>query len=161
MEQLRLLFEELDLSNVETFIASGNVIFESSSKSSSALEKKIEKHLKQALGYEVATFIRTPAELTKITEYKPFATSELENTANSLYISFLPAKIDKAAQEKVLELQTEIDEFHFHGRELYWLCRKRFSESLVSGPKLNKALGVPATARNVTTVRKLAAKYAA
>ena len=49
MDQLRKLFAELGFANVETFIARGNVLFDSSSKSGPALEKKIEKHLKAAL----------------------------------------------------------------------------------------------------------------
>jgi len=41
MDHLRSLFEALGFSNVETFIASGNVIFESKSKSTRALERRL------------------------------------------------------------------------------------------------------------------------
>jgi hypothetical protein len=64
MDQLRTLFEELGLKDVETFIASGNVIFRSPAKSAS-LESKIERHLHRALGYEVDTFIRTDGEVLR------------------------------------------------------------------------------------------------
>lgn len=60
-----------------------------------------------------------------------------------------------------MALQTPLDEFHVNGRELYWLCRKSISQSAVSGAKIERALGMPTTLRNVTTVRKLVAKYAA
>src|SRR4030095_12804333 len=63
MDQLRKLFTQLGFTDVETFIASGNVLFTSPSKSGAALEAKIEKHLKAALGYEVATFVRTATEV--------------------------------------------------------------------------------------------------
>jgi uncharacterized protein (DUF1697 family) len=52
-----------------------------------------------------------------------------------------------------------VDEFAVHGREMYWLCRTRLSDSTVTGPQLQKALGVPVTRRNISTVRKLADKY--
>src|SRR6266545_8120025 len=58
MEELRRQFERLGLSNVETFIASGNVLFDAKSSSVSALEHKIEAGLRTALGYEVATMVR-------------------------------------------------------------------------------------------------------
>jgi hypothetical protein len=45
------------------------------------------------------------------------------------------------------------------GREVYWLCRKKFSETKFSGAVLEKAIGMQATLRNVTTVTKIAAKY--
>jgi uncharacterized protein (DUF1697 family) len=46
-----------------------------------------------------------------------------------------------------------------NGREVYWLCRTRFSESQISGALLAKTLGMPTTLRNTTTVKKIAAKY--
>ena len=66
MEALRRFFESLDFANVETVIASGNVLFDASSKSEKALEKKIQDHLHTKLGYEVATFVRSPAEMDAI-----------------------------------------------------------------------------------------------
>ena len=50
MEDLRRLFETMGFANVETFIASGNVIFESKSKNTQAMERKIENHLRESLG---------------------------------------------------------------------------------------------------------------
>ena len=63
MDRLRSLFEELDLTEVSTFIASGNVIFSTETDDSEALSDKIERHLAQELGYEVATFLRSPTQL--------------------------------------------------------------------------------------------------
>src|SRR6266542_3017759 len=71
MTALRQLFESLGFSNIETFIASGNVIFDAKAGSTKALEKKIETCLHEALGYKVEAFIRTGAELAKIAKYQP------------------------------------------------------------------------------------------
>jgi len=159
MEHLRRLFEAMGHSNVETFIASGNVIFDSTSKSAQALEKKIAAHLHASLGYEVATFIRTPSELAAIAQYKPFSNAELNAEGNTLYIGFLPDNPSDAAKKKLLACTTKSDDFHINGREVYWLCRKLFSESEFSGKELEKVLGMPATLRNSTTAKKIAAKY--
>lgn len=159
MDRLRSLFEALDFTNVETFIASGNVIFEATSTSGAKLEKQIESHLKQALGYEVATFLRSPAELAAVALYKPFSTDELEAGSNSLYVAFLPAEPKSVECDRLLAYRSEIDDFHVHEREIYWLCRTKMSESTFSGARLEKAIGMPATMRNVTTIKKLAAKY--
>ena len=59
MDHLSKLFKALGFSSVETFIASGNVIFETTAKGTTILEKKIKEHLKKSLGYEVDTFLRT------------------------------------------------------------------------------------------------------
>lgn len=159
MDYLRRLFEALAFSDVQSFIASGNIIFDSTSKSTKALEKKIEDHLQAALGYEVKTFIRSTSELMEIARYKPFPDAEPEGKDNALYIGFLADNPGDEATRKVVSLATEVDAFRINGRELYWLCRKKISESEVSGAMLAKALGMEMTLRNSTTVRKLAAKY--
>jgi uncharacterized protein (DUF1697 family) len=159
MDDLRKLFESLGFSNVETFVASGNVIFESPPGDAQTLEKKIESHLHKSLGYEVATFIRSPSELTKIANYQPFPDTELAAEGSSLYIAFLPAPPSDQAQQKLMGFRSAVDDFHVHGREVYWLCRTRMSESAFSGALLEKTLGMPATMRNSTTVKKLAEKY--
>ena len=66
MDHLRQIFESLGLSNAETFIASGNVIFDVKAGNVKTLEKKIENKLHEALGYEVAAFIRTDKNWLKL-----------------------------------------------------------------------------------------------
>lgn len=159
MDYLRKLFESLGFSNVETFIASGNVIFESPSNNTQALEKKIESRLHKALGYKVAAFIRTGAELAAIANYKPFRQTDLDR-AVAFNIAFLAAKPDDNSKRKLMALRTEIDDLHVHGREIYWLCRKKQSESTFSNAVLEKALGTQSTLRGANTVKKMAEKYA-
>ena len=158
MDRLRQLFEELDLQKVETFIASGNVIFDSAADDAAGLERTIETHLRQALGYEVATFTRTTDELAAIARYRPFAEPAI-SAAHALYIVFLRSAPDDTARSRLMALQDGFNEFHLHGRELYWLCHVSVHQSKISGAAIEKALGGEATARNVTTVQKLAAKY--
>ena len=159
MDHLRVLFEGLGFSDVETFIASGNVIFNSTSKSTKALEKKIEHCLHETLGYEVATFIRSTAELDTIASYKPFQAAELTAEGCVIYVGFLADTPSDEAKQKLKSLSTEVDDFHVSGREVYWLCRTSFSESQFLGARLEKTFGMKATLRNSTTVRKIAAKY--
>jgi uncharacterized protein (DUF1697 family) len=158
MEHLRRLFAELGFSSVETFIASGNVVFETTSKNVKALERKIEALLREALGYEVATFIRTDTEIAEIANYKPFRQSEVD-AAVALNIAFMAEPLDNQSKQKLIALKTDIDDFHVHGREIYWLCRRKQSESTFSNAVLEKTLGTRATFRGANTVKKLAAKY--
>ncbi len=161
MDHLRELFESLGFSNVETFIASGNVIFDSEADDARMLERKIEDHLREALGYEVATFVRSASELAGIARYRPFDPSDLNAEGTSLYIAFLQAPPSAEAEQKLMAHRSEVDDFCTHGREVYWLCRKKMSESSFSGALLEKTMGTPATVRNATTVQKLMAKYPA
>ena len=134
-------------------------MFETKSKTIDSIKKKIENDLEKSLGYKVATFIRTTDELKIISEYKPFEESELNNPKNSLYIGFLGNAPTKENQNKLFSLQDEANEFHFHNKELYWLCKKNFSDSGVTGKTLEKALGIETTIRDSTTIKKIVVKY--
>lgn len=158
MDHLRQLFESLGFSNVETFIASGNVIFETASKNVTSLKTKIEKKLREALGYEVVTFVRTEAELVELANYQPFRESELENVL-SQNIVFLAESLNEESRQKLIALRTEFDDFHVNGREIHWLSRKKQSESAISNLVLAKVLGMPSTIRGVNTIKRMAAKY--
>ena len=158
MDFLRHLFESLGFSNVETFIASGNIVFETTARNAQTLERAIGQSLRQALGYEVATFIRTDAELAAIANYKPFSQAELD-VAAALNIAFLADGLDDQSSQKLMTLRTDIDDFHIHEREIYWLCRKKQSKSKISNAVLEKAVGQKLTLRGANTVQKMAAKY--
>ena len=155
MQLLKELFERLGFADVETFIASGNVIFQSPAKSA-AIEEKIERLLEKELGYAVQTFVRSDAEVARIAAFEPY---DEVSGGSTLYIGFLKARPDRAAEERLLAAQTERDDFRLDERELYWRCRGPSSESTFSGQKLEKTLGMATTLRNANTVRRLAAKY--
>lgn len=156
MDRLKALFEQLGLANVSTFIASGNVIFESPLKNAAALEEKIDAQLRAALGYEVGTFIRTAGELQAIAAAQQASPDGTE----TLYVCFLPDHSDAAAAAQVEALSTPDDQLRLRGRELYWLRRGRISDTEVKGPQLARALGMPSTMRNMNTVRRILAKLA-
>ena len=158
MERLRALFESLGLRDVETFIASGNVIFETKAADAAALEARIERALAKELGYEVATFLRTTDELATIAAHVPFADAEPLPDGHALSVGFLKTAPDEARRAALLVHRSPTDELALHEREIWWWCRTRVSDSKLTNARLEKAVGA-ATVRNVTTVRKLAAKY--
>jgi uncharacterized protein (DUF1697 family) len=155
MDQLRKLFETLGFANVSTFIASGNVIFDAASKSAPGLEKKISSALEKALGYPVATFIRTGAEIARIAECKVFKPSELGE--GSLFVCLLPDVISASEKKMIAAMETPVDALRVDQREIYWRAAQNFRDAQFSPAKMEKKLGKPATFRNVTTMRKIAA----
>lgn len=156
MEHLRRLFETLGAASVETFIASGNVIFESAIPRA-ALEKHLETALEAALKFPVATFLRTLSEIAAVAGLPGLSTAAAgEAAGGAIYVGFLKKRPSAAASAAAAAASTPSHRFAVHGREVYWL-RLNLAEDY-RGPSLEKLLG-PATFRNVTTIRKLAAKY--
>ena len=155
MDALRAACEQIGLTKVETFIASGNVIFESRA-TAAALEKKIEAHLEAVLGYEVATFVRSVPELAAAAAH----CEGLLRKDEGAHVGFLKAPVDKDAQLRVTAYETTNERFAFDGREIYWLTRAGIGQSKFSNAVFERIIRSPATFRNVTTVKKLAARYA-
>ncbi|HSH37188.1 MAG TPA: DUF1697 domain-containing protein [Chthoniobacterales bacterium] len=160
MQGLQELFEQLGFREVETFIASGNVIFKSPAKTAASLEVKLERLLQRELGYEVKTFVRSDAELAEIAGQVPFGRAS-DSGDSTLYIGFLKTAPTSETCDRLLAAQTAVDAFRIVGRELYWLCRGRSSDSTFAGPKLEKTLRMPTTLRNSNTVLRISAKYPA
>jgi len=157
MDVLRTLFESLRLGDVKTFIASGNVIF-SSSGNPENLEHKIEARLEAALGYRVATFIRSIVELNEIAVRDAFVPSELGQGA-TLFIGFLKAAPRPDETARLLSLSNPVDDLRVAGRELYWLRRANVGESRLSGASIEKSIRGEATLRNITTVGQIANRF--
>jgi uncharacterized protein (DUF1697 family) len=157
MNVLREQFEALGFSDVDTFIASGNVLFSSRAKGMAALERKIEDRLKAALGYEVATFVRTCDEVSAVAAYAPFPPAMLR-TAVSLWVGFLGAPVPSAGQAALRALETPIHAFHVNGREIYWLRRTKQSESALSNTGVERALKTRCTFRGMNTIVRLTSR---
>jgi len=156
MEALRRHFTALGFADVETFIASGNVLFDAGASDRAALERKIEAHLHKALGYEVATFVRTAPEVVAVAGYQPFSAARIRAAA-ALNIGFLAEPLGAAGTRTLMGLSTDIDDFAVHGREVYWLCASRQSKSTFTNVRFEKLVGVRATFRGANTVARLAA----
>lgn len=158
METLRNAFTALGFTNVSTFIASGNVIFESSALVGplDEAEARIESQLKTALGFATETFLRTPAEIANVLAFQPFAAEDVDHPDHRRLVSFLRGAPDPMIAERVLDFRTATDDLRLQGRELHWLCRGPIHQSKVAWTRLDKVLGMPRTDRNITMLRQLA-----
>jgi uncharacterized protein (DUF1697 family) len=158
MAQLRKEFEAVGLTDVETFIASGNVIFTSRSTDVAALEKKIEARLRASLGYEVATFVRTCDDVAAIARYQAFPAAQIDDDA-TVYVGFVERPLKAADTRAVMAFKSEVDDFRVKGREVYWLRKTRQTESPFKYVSLEKTLKIRCTFRGLNTVARLAAKH--
>jgi uncharacterized protein (DUF1697 family) len=128
MECLRTLFDELGFDRVGTFIASGNVLFESETSDDVKLAQTIERHLKKSLSYDVDTFVRTCNEIADIATAQPFPKADLTNPANTIHVGFLKEPFTMGNSRKLMACRSAVDEFCVDGREFYWLCRIKSHE---------------------------------
>jgi uncharacterized protein (DUF1697 family) len=157
MDRLRKVFESVGFTNVETFIASGNVIFDGAGRTD-GLERAIEAMLKKALGYEVSTFVRTGTELRALAAHDAFAAAAVARAAR-FNVAFLTKPLATTRKKALMALRSGDEDFHVHGREIYWLSQVMQSESEISNGVFEKTLGQRSTVRGISTVRKMAERY--
>ena len=155
MDALRAAFEALALARVETFIASGNVIFDSRTRDLAALERKIEAHLLQGFGFEIHTFVRTLADVAAVCAHPAFDAA----ATTTQVVGFLRSAPTPQALHTIAQMATDVDRLQVHGRELFWFSDHKQSESLFSNAAFERALDMRTTFRALSTLRKLVAKH--
>ena len=147
MERLSGLFVSLGFARVETFIASGIVIFETAAKNSAALER--------ALGYEVDTFVRTIQGTAEIEKRCPFRPKQKDD---AVYVAFLHEQLDDAGKSALTAVKNKMNDFAVIDHEIYWLRLKR-DDSIFLKNSLEKIVKTSTTLRNMTTVSKIVEKW--
>jgi uncharacterized protein (DUF1697 family) len=161
MDALRKHLEKLGLSDVETVIASGNVLFSSASKNAAALEKKIHLGLHKALGYPVAIYVRTDAQIAALAGHRPFGDAK-HKAARVFLVGFIAEPLSKDAARTLLALAAGTEEeLHTKGSEIFWLCKNGQSVSPLFRVPIEKRIGTLITWRNMNTIERIHAKFSA
>ena len=154
-DELRSAVEALGFEEVETFRASGNVGFRAGRRSDSALQRALEEGLRERLGYEVPTFIRSGAELRAIAAADPFGARE---GAGKLQVALLHEEPDEKARDSVLALAEDDERLAFGERELYWLPAGRISDSTLDFKRIAELAGAT-TVRTMGTIEQIVARW--
>ena len=157
-DELRGHFEGLGFEAVATFLASGNVVFETSTTDAVDLVEPIESGLRDALSYSVPTFLRSEAEVRAIAAFEPFTEEELAASSGKAQVALLNDEPSEADRRRVLELSTDDDRLALRGSELYWLPHHGISGSQLDFGAIERSLGAT-TVRTQRTIRRLAEKH--
>ncbi|MFB9327632.1 DUF1697 domain-containing protein [Paenibacillus aurantiacus] len=153
MAELRLMFQGMGHGRAQTYIQSGNVVFEAEAEEAPALALRIEDAIESRFGFRVRVMIRTAEEWDAIIRDCPYEASAL-GEAESIQVSLLAD--DAPGPEEIarkLDPGNEQDEYRVIGRELYLLLRQRMSESKLADNLVK--LRNTVTTRNWRTMLKL------
>lgn len=152
MKQLKAVFEEAGMSDVRTYINSGNVIFTSGKTTQTLtpiLETAIEKHFKLS----IRVLLRSEGELKATVKALP--DSWQNNAEMKCDVLFLFPENDSAKVLDVLEPNPSIEDLRYVPGAVLW----RIDRPHVTKSKILKMVGTPTykqmTVRNCNTVRKI------
>ena len=154
MERLRASFEALEFDSVQSYVQSGNVVFNTSKASAAMLAERITTKIFEDFGCSVPVLIRTPMELGAILQRNPFVKPTAIGEAG-LYVTFLSQPAPKAAEELLKPLAVASEQLIVAGRDIYLHCPNGYGNTKVSNAAIEKKLALQATTRNWRTVSTL------
>lgn len=155
MKDLKSFYEKLGFSNVETYIQSGNVIFELDQKLSNVdLEERIQKGIAETFGFDVPIIVRTADDWSESIANNPFW-KEKDADIEKLHLTMLKEEPSYELVKKIKELRFLPDRFEILGKDVFVSCENGYGRSKITNEFFEKRLKIPATTRNWKTVIKL------
>ncbi|MFD0863542.1 DUF1697 domain-containing protein [Sungkyunkwania multivorans] len=150
MADLRALLTGDGLECVQTYIQSGNIIFQAKSETND-LADRIMSLIKNSFGFEVPVMIYTTEQLENIIKNCPF---EGEKRANS-YFTLLQNSPTRAKRSELMGVSFPDEEFHLVDSCIYSFCAHGYRNAKLNNNYFEKKLEMAATTRNLKTMRKL------
>lgn len=157
MAELRGHFRELDVENVSSFIASGNLIFDHPGSDLGALERVVEEHLEARLGFSTDVFIRSMAELDRLRRLERVERAREEGFTP--HVLFLRGRVGSEVGEALEALEGPDDRFDARDREVIWFRRGRLGDSTIGTRDVEEAVKQDNTMRKLTTVERILQKF--
>jgi len=154
MPDLRTCFEEMGCKDVQTYIQSGNVIFNHEAADSKELEQKIEQQILNKFGFQVENLVRTPSDLENIIKNNPFI-GEPDKEVNGIYITLLSEVPSFADKDKLKDISYKPEEFFIEERTIYLFLPFGYGRTKLNNNFFESKLKMKATTRNWKTVATL------
>src|SRR5262249_11976345 len=144
MADLKSICEDAGFARVETYIASGNVVFESRA-AASKVKSELEARLLEYAGKPIGVVVRTASELRAVLKTNPFADADPKHT----YAIFLDRSPPRNALDHAVGQSDE--KMRLGDREIFVHYPSGMGRSKLKIPAAKMG-----TARNMNTVANLA-----
>ncbi len=151
MAELRELLTTSGLENVQTYIQSGNVIFQSTQKNKNKLEDLIHNAITSHFDFEVPTLVRTREDLKTIFDNCPFTEEKKVNSYFTM-LSEIPEKdlVDEASKKTYPN-----EDYIILNDCIYFFCANGYGNAKFNLNFFERKLNINATSRNYKTMVKL------
>ena len=149
MADLKALYESLGFTNVQTYIQSGNVVFEYHKTDTFELQQLIFDQIQTNYGFDVPNIILSPSSIETALKNNPFPTIE------KMYFVFL-AEIPQQENIEILSrYQFDNEYYQIVDQVIYFHCPDGYGRAKLNTNFFEKKLKVSATTRNLRTTKKL------
>lgn len=158
MAELKKALEKAGFTSVQTLLASGNIILESSAQKTDKVQKNIEAVVEKTFGFSSATTVRTLANIEKLVEKDPFAKVKVD-TDTRLYVTFISSAPNKKIQTPWVSENKDYTILTVTKDEVCSVLQLKPNSRTVDSMKvLEEQFGKEITTRNWNTIQKLVTK---
>lgn len=151
MDALRAAMQTLPVSDVTTYIQSGNVLFSAEGKATD-WQDRIGQLIRAHFGLEVTVMVVTAAELADALANNPYCT---EPDDVNPYFGFLLTAPGEKGIAALAEIDFGRDEYTLRDRVIYVCYAEGAGSTKLTNAVIERKLGVRGTMRNQKTVRRL------
>ena len=153
MADLRSVCESVGLTNIATYLQSGNVVCKSDERPVT-VAARVAGALRETLALDAGVIVRTAADLARVVEANPFADAA-RTEPNRVMVMFLDKTPTRDAAAALLAKHAGPERLELHGAELYIHYTAGAGTSKLTNVMIERALAVTGTARNWNTVTAL------
>lgn len=154
MADLRALLAEMGLRKLQTYVQSGNVLFETEREDREALTGSIEAALADEFGFEIPVILLLPSELRELHAGNPFPAPE-EGGPHRLYYVIWKRDPAPEIKEKLEAREFPEEAWSLGERCVYLYCKAGYGKAKLNNNVLERMGRMPATTRNDRTIREL------
>lgn len=149
MADLKKIYESLGFKNVQTYIQSGNVVFEYKKESPKKIQQFIFDAIQKQYGFDVPNLILSSEEIETALNNNPFKDIE------KMYFTFLAETPTKENIEKLYTYHFDEEYYELIDKVVYFHCPNGAGRAKMSNNFFEQKLKVMATSRNLKTTKKL------
>jgi uncharacterized protein (DUF1697 family) len=153
MATLRETASNLQLEHVQTYLQSGNLLFQAAPGRRRGLADELEVALHSSAGLDARVILRTKDELAKIVAGNPFLPGDLPG--NKMHVAFLAGTPKRDRIRSLDPNRSPPDEFQVRGKDIYLSYPGGSGRSKLTIDYFERSLALAATARNWNTVTKV------
>jgi len=153
MKELASLFRDAGSREVETYIQSGNVVFEAEPALADRIAGVVSEAIRRDFGLDVPVVTRTEYELARVVDTNPFL--EGGGDESILHVAFLADLPDADRVRSLDPNRSPPDEFAVAGREIYLRCPNGMARTKLTNAYFDSRLATVSTMRNWRTVSTL------
>lgn len=154
MDALRQMYDALGFEHVQSYLQSGNVLFQTQESNTSDLAERITAQIASTFGFDVVVLVLEPETLREIIQNCPYAADATKDNA-SCYVTYLENPSPTADIDRITSKALPEEEIFFTDRAVYLYCPKGYGTSKLNNTLIESKMKVRATTRNWKTTVEL------